>query len=107
MSEHLQESAGWFQWAIGGVAAGGAFVAGWLYSAIQGVRKDSHEALSELAEKVDEHERADASFHLEQADKFATKDDIERLERLIAESERRIINAIANRGPARGGGNRG
>jgi hypothetical protein len=112
VSDHGVGDLSWTQWAIGGVAAGGALVTGWLLGAIGGVRdkaasdiekvrKDGEAERDAIWERLNRHLEDDERIHREAERYFASKDDIKEVKALIAESEGRIIEAIGERGPIR------
>ncbi len=99
---------GWTEsvkWLIGGLASVGAMVAGWLYSAIRGVSRESREGDDALWVRVNRQGDAAGAAALEAERRFATKTDLdrqtERLEKRIDEGVSRIITAISSRGPVR------
>jgi hypothetical protein len=111
---------GWVEWALTGM--GGALLAGlggsrWVSSIVEKARKDNSDAIDKvrkdgelerdaLWERLNKHLEEDNIIHLNAERRFATQDGldraIDRVEKRLAESEKRIIDAIGERGPIRG-----
>jgi hypothetical protein len=95
--------AGWMQWALGGLALAVTTVAGWLFAAIAGVRREDAEGRKAIWERLNQRMDAAADDRLEDARLYRA--DLERLaERLderLQQSEDRIMQAIRDRGPVK------
>jgi hypothetical protein len=78
----MADSAGdisWVQWTLGGLAAGGTLVTGWLYGAIQKVRREDAAGRAALWTRVNRQGDAAANDRLEAERRYATQADVDKL----------------------------
>lgn len=96
---------GWMQWAIGGLAGAGLVITGWLYAAVAGVRREDRAGRKAIWERLNQSTDAAAEGRLDDAQRYATQHDLDKLEERLGdrlgETEQRIMSAISNRGPVR------
>jgi hypothetical protein len=95
--------AGWMQWALGGLALAVTTVAGWLFAAIAGVRREDAQGRKALWERLNERLDAVAASRVEDARLYRADLEklAERLDERIQQSEDRIMQAIRDRGPVK------
>ena len=95
----------WVQWAVGGLAAGGSLVIGWLYAAIQKVRKEDARGRAAIWERVARQSDAAANDRLEAERRYATQADVDKLrehiDRKFDDQLIRFTDLLLNRLPAK------
>lgn len=93
----------WVQWALGGVAAAGALVTGWLVSQIAKLRGEDATARAALWARVNDRVDFSGQARLDDARIYATKADMldlgARIERRLDRQDDLIAKLIANRPP--------
>lgn len=109
-ADHVGTDASWVQWALGGLAAGGALITGWLWGAIQKVRREDAEGRKALWARVNRQTDAAAEDRLEAEKRYATQADLERLrehiDRKFDDQLTRFTDLLINRSPVKGQGPR-
>lgn len=95
----------WVQWALGLLAAAWAGGTLFLYGRVREVRREDSEGRGALWQRVNKQRDDAAEGFLEAERRYATGEDLDklaiRLERNLAASEQRIMDAIVNRPPVR------
>jgi hypothetical protein len=95
----------WIQWALGGLAAGGTVIIGWLYGAIQKVRREDAEGRRALWDRVNFQGDAAANDRLEAERRYATQADVDKLrehiDRKFDDQLIRFTDLLLNRPPVK------
>lgn len=102
---HGGDAVSWLQWALGGVTAALGLLIGWLFARIEGVRSEAADGRKAIWDRLNQRTDAAADDRLEDAQRYATQNDLDKLEERLgdrlSETETRIMNAINDRGPVR------
>jgi hypothetical protein len=95
----------WTQWVVGGLAAGGSLVTGWLYAAIQKARKEDAHGRAALWDRVNRQSDAAANDRLEAERRYATQADVDKLrehiDRKFDDQLIRFTDLLLNRPPVK------